>query len=372
MTPYSLFPLSDYWWFYLAFTLFVLAMLALDLGVFHRKPKEVSFTEAMVWSVVWLVVALAFNYGFYLYADWKFHHDPRLLGIEGFEPGPMARTVGLQFLTGYIIERALAIDNIFVFVVIFKFFGVPGIYQHRVLFYGIIGALVFRILFIAAGAALMQFHWVVVAFGVLLLFTGVKLLFTDDEPVDPAHNKLLAFLSRTLPVTRGLEGQKFLLRRDGRTWVTPLFVALLFIELMDIVFALDSVPAIFAITREPLIVFTSNILAILGLRVMYFLLASIVHKFRFLKYGLGLVLIFVGLKMVWLNKLFEGSEEHHGHFPILWSLYIIGGLIGASIFASLVIPVKEEKVPATEAEAEPPSTPEAAAQTEPSADEKKG
>lgn len=312
-------------------------MLALDLGVFHRKPKEVSFKEALVWSVVWLVVALVFNYGFYLYADWKFHRDPRLLAIEGFQSAEMAKTVGLQFLTGYIIERALAIDNIFVFVVIFKFFGVPAIYQHRVLFYGIIGALVFRMIFIAAGAALMQFYWVVIAFGVLLLFTGVKLLFTDDEPVDPANNKLLAFLNRKLPVTRHLEGQRFFFRRDGRFWVTPLFVALLFIEMMDIVFALDSVPAIFAITREPLIVFTSNILAILGLRVMYFLLASIVHKFRFLKYGLGLVLIFVGLKMVWLNQAFGG------HFPILWSLYIIGGLIGASILASLLIPEKEAK-----------------------------
>ncbi len=314
----QLFPLVEYWWFYLGFTGFVLVMLALDLGVFHRSAHEVSFKEAAGWSVVWVALAMAFNYGFYRYAAGKFGE------IEG------AR-LGLEFLTGYIVEKSLSVDNIFVFVMVFSYFAIPAKYQHRVLFYGILGALVFRAIFIALGSVLMAFHWVVVVFGLFLIATGVKMMVVPDKGIDPEKNPVIRLLRRLLPITPELEGQSFLIRRDGRSYGTPLFVALVFVEVSDIIFAVDSVPAIFALTREPLIVFTSNVFAILGLRAMYFMLAGIVDKFVYLKYGLALVLVFVGLKMVWLNEAFGGK------FPISWSLAIIGGLIAASIAASLLL-----------------------------------
>jgi tellurite resistance protein TerC len=229
------------------------------------------------------------------------------------------------------------VDNIFVFVVVFTYFNIPEKYQHRVLFYGILGALFFRCVFIAIGAALIQYHWVVVLFGVFLILTGIKVVLAPEKPMEPGRNPVLKLLMRLLPVTPQLDGERFFTRRNGALMATPLFVALIFIELSDVIFAVDSVPAIFAITKEPLIVFTANIFAILGLRAMFFLLAGVVHKFRFLKYGLGLVLVFVGLKMVWLNEAFGGK------FPITWSLPIISTLIGVSIFASFLIPGKKPK-----------------------------
>lgn len=336
MTDVLLFPFADYWWLYGVFLLFVFGMLALDLGVFHRESHEVSFKEASIWSVVWVSLALLFCYGFWQYALWKFPNDPRLLAIPGFDPKALADRSALEFLTGFIVEKSLAVDNIFVFVVVFSFFGIPAKYQHRVLFFGILGALVFRIIFIALGAWLMKIHWMVVLFGVFLLLTGLKILFAPEKPLDPEKNPLLRLLRKFVPVTPTLEGQKFFVRKEGVLYATPLFVCLFFLEVSDIIFAVDSVPAIFAITKEPLIVFTSNIFAILGLRAMFFLLAGVVHKFRFLKYGLGVVLMFVGLKMVWLNEAFGGK------FPIDWSLGIIGGVIGASILASLLIPRRPE------------------------------
>jgi tellurite resistance protein TerC len=329
VTDYFLFPFADYWWFYGLFTLFVFAMLALDLGVFHREAHVVSFKESAAWTVIWISLALVFNVLFYFYADWKFTQDPRLLAIPGFDAAAAAKQVGLEFLTGYIVEKSLAIDNIFVFVVVFTFFAVPPKYQHRVLFYGILGALLFRTIFIGLGSVLMQYHWVVVFFGVFLIATGIKILFAPEKPIDPEKNIVLRLLKKILPVTQEYHGQKFFVLQNGKRYATPLFVALVFIEFSDIVFAVDSVPAIFAITKEPLIVFTSNIFAILGLRAMYFMLAGVVHKFRYLKYGLGLVLVFVGLKMVWLNEAFGGK------FPITWSLAIITLLIGGSIGFSL-------------------------------------
>jgi tellurite resistance protein TerC len=329
VTDYFLFPFADYWWFYLGFTLFVFAMLALDLGVFHRDAHVVSFKESAIWSVVWVTLALIFNVLFFFYADWKFAQDPRLLAIPGFDPAAAARQTGLEFLTGYVVEKSLAVDNIFVFVVVFTFFAIPPKYQHRVLFFGILGALFFRTIFIAAGSVLMQYHWVIIVFGVFLIATGIKILFAPEKPMDPEKNIVIRLLRKILPVTPEIRGQKFFVRENGKFLATPLFVALIFIELSDIVFAIDSVPAIFAITKEPLIVFTSNIFAILGLRAMYFMLAGVVHKFRYLKYGLGLVLVFVGLKMVWLNEAFGGK------FPIEWSLGIITLLIGGSIAFSL-------------------------------------
>ncbi|MBK9164500.1 MAG: TerC family protein [Acidobacteria bacterium] len=330
----SLFPIAEYWWFYLAFTGFVLLMLALDLGVFHRKEHEVSFKEASAWSVVWISLALFFNFLLYRYTLWKFPQDERLMAIPGFVPDLAAWNVSLEFLTGYIIEKSLSVDNIFVFVIVFAFFAVPLKYQHRVLFYGIIGALVFRAIFIGAGSWLMQFHWIIYIFGGFLILTGVKMMFGPEKEIDPEKNLVIKLFKRVMPVTPKLHGKHFFVRENGRWAATPLFIALLFLEMTDIIFAVDSVPAIFAITSEPMIVFTSNIFAILGLRAMYFMLAGAVTKFYLLKYGLSIVLIFVGLKMVWLNDAFGGK------FPITWSLGIILSTIAISIIASLIFPFK--------------------------------
>ncbi len=328
----ELFPFADYWWFYLGFTGFVLALLALDLGVFHRKAHEVSFKEAAAWSVVWVTLALVFNFLLYQYALWKFPQDARLMAVPGFDPAAAAWRVSLEFLTGYVVEKSLSVDNVFVFVLVFGYFAVPAKYQHRVLFYGIIGALAFRALFIALGSALMQYHWVVVLFGAFLLLTGVKMMFAPDKGVEPEKNLLVRLFRRFVPTTPLLHGQRFFVREGGVLHATPLFVALLFLEATDIIFAVDSVPAIFALTAEPLIVFTSNIFAILGLRALYFMLAGAIGKFHLLKYGLSVVLVFVGLKMVWLNGLYGGK------FPITLSLGIITGVIGLSVVASLLFP----------------------------------
>lgn len=331
----SLFPLSEYWWMYALFIGFVLLILFLDLGVFHRRSHVVSIREATVWSIVWITLALLFNWALYQYALWKFPLDGRLLAIPGFDPGQTARSVGLEFLTGYVVEKSLSVDNIFVFVVVFGFFGIPPMYQHRVLFYGILGALVFRAIFIAMGAALMQVGIVVVVFGAFLILTGIKMLFAPEKQIHPEKNLLIRLFKRFVPVTPELQAERFFVRIRGVLHATPLFVALLFLEMSDVLFAVDSVPAIFALTDEPLIVFTSNIFAILGLRSLYFMLAGAVERFRLLKYGLATVLIFVGLKMVWLNDLFGGK------FPIGLSLGIIGGVIALSIAASMIATGRE-------------------------------
>lgn len=330
----ELFPFSDYWLFYVGFTVFVFLMLALDLGVFHKKSHEVSFKEASIWSVVWVSLSLIFNYLFYQYALWKFTTDPRLLAIPGFDAMKEASRVGWEFLTGYVIEKSLSVDNIFIFVMVFGYFSIPLKYQHKILFYGILGALVFRAIFIAIGSALMEYNWVIIVFGLFLLLTGIKMLFASEKEIEPEKNLLVRLMKKFLPVTHQTDGDKFFIKINGVRNATPLFVALVFLEATDIVFAVDSVPAIFSITREPLIVFTSNIFAILGLRSLYFLLAGAVDKFHLLKYGLATVLIFVGLKMVWLNNLYGG------HFPIVLSLSIILGVILLSIILSLLIPKK--------------------------------
>jgi tellurite resistance protein TerC len=317
-----LFPFAEFWWVYAAITGLIAVFLALDLGLFHRKAHAVGFREAGIWTAVWIALALAFNYGFYRFAAWQ-------LGSE-----KLARQSGLEFLTGYVVEKALSLDNIFVFVVIFSFFGIAPKYQHRILFYGIAGALVFRAAFIAAGSALLQHHWVVVTFGVILILTGVKTALAPGGKTDPGRNPVVRLVQRVLPIAHDADGQRFFLRRNGVLYATPLLLALAAIEVSDILFAIDSVPAIFALTREPLIVFGSNVFAILGLRSLYFLLAGAVERFVYLKYGLGAVLVFVGLKMVWLNDAFGGK------FPISWSLAIIGGLVGVSILSSLLITEK--------------------------------
>ena len=318
-----LFPFTDYWWFYGVFLIFVLGMLALDLGVFNRKAHIISFKEATIWTIVWISLALIFNYILYQYSLEKFGEVA-------------AKAVGLEFLTGYILEKSLSVDNIFIFVLVFSYFAIPPKYQHRVLFYGILGALIFRAIFIGIGSALMQFHWIIYIFGGFLILTGIKMFFTNSEEIEPEKNVLIRLFKKFMPVTHEIDGKNFFVKKNGIRHATPLFIALLFLEATDIIFAVDSVPAIFAVTKEPMIVFTSNIFAILGLRSMYFMLAGVIDKFHLLKYGLAIVLVFVGLKMVWLNDAFGGK------FPITWSLGFILGTILISVIASLIFPAKEK------------------------------
>lgn len=296
-------------------------MLALDLGVFNRKAHVVTFKEAAVWSIVWVALALIFNFILYQYASAKF----------GAETGWQT---AMEFLSGYVVEYSLSIDNIFVFVLVFSYFAIPEKYKHRVLFYGILGALIFRAVFIALGSALMQFHFVIYIFGAFLIVTGIKMMFSGNEKIEPEKNFLIRIFTRFMPATKTIEGREFFVRQNGIRYATPLFIALLFLEVTDIIFAVDSVPAIFALTSEPLIVFTSNIFAILGLRSMYFMLSGAIDKFYLLKYGLSVVLIFVGLKMVWLNDFYGGK------FPISYSLGFILGTIALSIAASLIFAKK--------------------------------
>ena len=287
------------------FVAFVVAMLAVDLGLFHRKAHEVSTKEALGWSAVWVALAALFNVGVYLW----------------FGGGP-----ALQFATGYLIEKALAVDNIFVFVVIFSTFATPAVYQHRVLFWGVLGALVMRAVFIFLGGAFIQrFHGAAYVFGAILAFTGIKLLLRRHEEPHPERNPLVRAFQRIFPVTPELAGPRFTVVREGRRFATPLLLALVAVEVTDLVFAVDSIPAIFAVTQDPFIVFTSNIFAILGLRSLYFLLARAITRFAYLKVGLSVVLIFVGAKML-LADVFE--------VPVAVSLGIIAGILATSILSS--------------------------------------
>lgn len=325
-----LFPFSEYAWVYGAFIALVAALLALDLGVFHRKAHAVSFKEAASWTVFWISLSLTINYLFYLFARHRFSTDPAYLAIPNFDAQAEATRIGFEFLTGFVIEKALAIDNIFVFVVVFSTFRIPPLYQHRVLFFGIGGALFFRAIFIALGAKLMAYQWVVAFFGVFLVITGLKLLFTKTDHANPTDSFIVRFLRKHLRLTDTLHGQQFFVMQNGVRHATPLLAALCFMEVTDIVFAVDSVPAIFAVTREPLVVFISNILAVMGLRSLYFMLAGSMDRFVYLKIGLALVLVFVGLKMTVLTRLMGG------HFPITLSLGIIATLIVGSVVASLI------------------------------------
>lgn len=295
-------------WVWFAFIGAVLGMLALDLGVFHRKAHTVSVREAATWSAVWVALSLAFAALVYV---WQ---------------GP---DKGLEFLTGYLIEKSLAVDNIFVFVLVFSFFATPQIYQHRVLFWGVIGALVMRGIMIFLGAALIeQFHWILYVFGGLLLLTGVRMLFQKhDADVDLNKNPAVRLARRLFRVSDDYDGQKFFTVKNGVRMATPLFLVLIFIEATDLVFAVDSIPAIFAITTDPFIVFTSNVLAILGLRSMYFLLANVVHRFVYLKTGLSFILVFIGVKMLLLDVF---------KIPTAVSLGVVMGILTLSVVLSLL------------------------------------
>ncbi|MDX1378150.1 MAG: TerC family protein [Anaerolineales bacterium] len=303
-------------WLWIGFNLFVLAMLALDLGVFHRKSHAVSSKEALTWSIVWISLSLVFNAVIYLYWD-------KMMPNSSYTNGE----AGLAFLTGYLIEKALSVDNIFVFILIFSFFAVPDAYQHRVLFWGILGALIMRGVMILAGAALLkQFHWVIYIFGAFLIFTGIRMALHKDEELRPDKNPVVKFFRKIMPVTQTYEGDKFFVRRAGALMATPLFLVLLIVESTDLVFAVDSIPAIFAVTQEPFIVYTSNIFAILGLRALYFLLANVMDKFQYLKLGLSAVLTFVGVKMV-IVDLYK--------IPVGTSLGVVASILIISIAASL-------------------------------------
>ncbi|MGE0681155.1 MAG: TerC family protein [Candidatus Binatia bacterium] len=301
---------------WIGFTVFILALLALDLGVFHRQAHEVSAREALSWSIVWISLALLFNVGVYTWF------------------GPER---GLEFLTGFLIEKALAVDNIFVFVVLFSYFAVPASLQHKVLFWGILGALVLRAVFIFLGAALLQhFHWIIYVFGAFLVLTGIKLFKQNETDIHPERNLLFRLFIRFVPAIPAYRGDRFFVRQSGRWYATPLLFVLVSVEATDLVFAIDSIPAIFAVTSDPFIVYTSNIFAILGLRALYFLLAGVIHQFHYLKTGLAFVLAFVGVKMMIVDMY---------KIPVGASLAVIALLIGGAILASLLWPPQEEEIP---------------------------
>ncbi len=302
-------------WPWILFNLFVLAMLALDLGVFHRKAHVVRLKEALGWSVVWISLALLFNLLIYFW-----------LGPE----------TALQFLAGYIIEKSLSVDNLFVFLLIFSYFSVPSVYQHKILFWGILGALIMRAIFIAAGITLIEkFHWMIYLFGGFLIITGIKMAFQKDKELHPEANPVLRLFRRFVPVTDQYHNDHFFVLKEGKRWATPLFVVLLLIETTDVIFAVDSIPAILAVTRDPFIVYTSNVFAILGLRALYFALAGIMQLFHYLHYGLSLILVFVGTKML-ISDIYK--------VPIGIALAVIAGILIVSVIASIVRP-RPEAVP---------------------------
>ena len=296
---------------WIGFNVFVLALLAVDLGVFHRKAHSVSIKEATAWSIVWVSLAMIFNLG--IYFTW-------------------GEQKALEFFTGYVIEKSLSVDNLFVFVMIFQYFSTPTKYQHRVLFWGILGALILRAIFIAAGSALLnQFHWMIYVFGAFLVFTGIKMLLQGDEKLKPERNPVVRLFERWVPMTREYHGQSFMIRTNGKTRATLLLLVLIVIETTDVIFAVDSIPAILAITRDAFIVYTSNVFAIMGLRSMYFALAGMMEMFRYLHYGLSLVLVFVGAKML---------LSHYLEIPTPVALAAVAGVLAISVIASVANPKK--------------------------------
>lgn len=303
----------DHLWLWVGFNVFVLAMLAIDLGIFHRKSHAVSLRESLVWTAVWVILALVFNFGVWHYV------------------GPQK---GMEFLTGYVIEKSLSVDNIFVFVLLFGYFRVPATYQHKVLFWGILGALAMRAAMIGIGSVLItKFAWILYIFGGFLILTGIKMVFKKEESIHPESNPIVKSFKRLVPVTADYRGDKFWVTENGVRHATPLFVVLILVEFTDLVFAVDSIPAIFAITQDSFIVYTSNVFAILGLRSLYFALAGVMHKFHHLKTGLGAVLTFVGVKMLLGHTAYK--------IDTVTSLGVIVAVITISIIASLLFPKKE-------------------------------
>ena len=296
----ELFPMDRDWWIYGLFILMILGSLFLDMRRRNGSEHELSHREALFNVLFWVGFALLFCVALYFYGLHAFPQDPRL---AGYDHQSLAKQSSLEFLSGWLVEKSLSIDNVFIFIVVFDFFAIPSKYRHKILFYGILGAMVFRGIFIALGSVLMQISWVPLFFGVFLAFTGLKVAFGPESHPDPAENVILRLLKKFLPITPTLHDGKFLIRESGRLMGTPLLLTLVFIEFTDIVFAVDSVPAIFAITSEPFIVFTSNIFAILGLRALYFALAAMIDRFAYLKYALATVLVFIGGKIIVADML---------------------------------------------------------------------
>ena len=304
---------SDRLFLWIAFNVFVLGMLALDLGIFHRKAHAVSLREASTWSAVWIFLALLFNLA--IYFTW-------------------GQEKALEFLTGYLIEKSLSVDNLFVFLMIFQYFATPAMFQHRILFWGIVGALFLRAVFIATGAALLaNFHWMIYAFGGFLIITGLKMLREGDQKLEPEKNPVVRLFQRWIPLTHEYHDQRFFVRQQGKLRATLLMLVLVVVETTDVIFAVDSIPAIFAITQDPFIVYTSNVFAILGLRALYFMLAGVMEMFTYLKVGLSFVLCFVGAKMIIVDFY---------KIPIGMSLGIIGAILTLSVMASLVAQWREQ------------------------------
>jgi len=296
------------------FIAFVILLLAIDLGVFHRKSHEVKIKESLIWSAVWISLALVFNYGIYVF---------------------MGEEKALEFLAGYLIEKSLSVDNLFVFIMLFSYFNVNPIYQHKVLFWGILGALIMRAAFIFAGVALItKFHWIIYIFGAFLILTGIKMLIQKEGEIAPDKNPLVRLFKKFFPVTDQMHGDKFFVKINSKTVATPLFIVLLIVEFTDLIFAVDSIPAILAISNDTFIIFTSNVFAILGLRALYFALAGITKYFHYLKYGLSAILVFVGAKMV-IADFYK--------IPILYSLLTILGILFLSILVSILFPQKEKQ-----------------------------
>lgn len=307
------------------FNVGIVGLLALDLGVFHKKSHSISIKEALSWTTVWITLALLFNAGLWF--------------MEG-------KVVALEFLAGYLIEKSLSVDNLFVILLIFSYFRVPSLYQHKILFWGILGALIMRGILIIIGSALLaQFHWIIYIFGAFLVFTGVKMFFQKEDPdIHPDKNLFVRLFKKMYPVTHEYQGDKFFVKKNGITFATPLIIVLIVVEVTDLVFAVDSIPAIFAVTRDPFIVYTSNVFAILGLRSLYFALAGIMDMFHYLKYGLSIVLGFVGIKML-VSEVYP--------IPIGIALAVIGGILAISVVLSLVY-VKEKEEEKKEDEKDEP------------------
>jgi len=301
-------------WLWTIFGVVVVGMMALDLGVFHRQSREIKFKEALAWSAVWIVLALGF------------------MGLIAWLRG---RSAALEFLTGYVIEESLSVDNLFVFLLLFSFFRVPKQHQHDVLFWGILGAVVMRLVFIVAGVALInRFHWIIYLFGAVLVYSGIKMAFKKDDDIHPESNPVLKLFRRFFPVTKDYHGKSFFVKLEGRRFATPLLVVLLVVETTDLIFAADSIPAVLAITRDPFIVYTSNIFAILGLRALYFALAGVMNLFHHLHYGLSAILVFVGAKMIF-SRWYEISTGI--------ALGVVAVLLALSIIASLAWPEKKDQ-----------------------------
>lgn len=303
--------IDTYVW--IGFIAFIILLLVIDLGIFHRKSHEVKIKEALIWTGVWILLALIFNYGVYVF---------------------MGKEKAVEFLAGYLIEKSLSIDNLFVFIMLFTFFDVKPQYQHKVLFWGIIGALIMRAIFIFSGVILIsKFHWIIYIFGAFLIFTGIKMLVQKDEKISPDKNPLVRLFKKLFPVTETMHGDKFFVRINAKTVATPLFVVLLVVEFTDLIFAVDSIPAILAISNDSFIIFTSNVFAILGLRALYFALAGITKLFHYLKYALSAILVFVGIKML-IVDLYK--------IPVTYSLFTIVAMLLIAVLLSYVFPKKED------------------------------